>query len=250
MKIAQFLYDGKKFYGIVEGANIRIADGSPFTGLQPSGRSVALADVRLLPPCMPGKAVCIGLNYRGHINEVGLSAPKSPVIFIKPSTSVVGPFDYIEYPSMSKRVDYEAELVVVIGKKARNVPESKALDHVLGYTCGNDVTARDLQPTNGQWTIAKSFDTFLPFGPWIETDIAPSGLKIRTLLNGEERQSSNTSNLIFAVPTLVAYISSIMTLEPGDIIMTGTPSGIGPMVPGDEVVVEIEGIGSLVNHVR
>ncbi len=151
---------------------------------------------------------------------------------------------------MSRRVDYEAELVVVIGKKAKNVPAEKTGEYILGYTCGNDVTARDLQPKEGQWTIAKSFDTFLPLGPWIETDIDPSALKIRALLNGEVRQSSNTSNLIFSVPELVAYLSAVMTLEPGDIIMTGTPSGISPMKAGDEIVVEIEGIGSLVNYVR
>jgi 2-keto-4-pentenoate hydratase/2-oxohepta-3-ene-1,7-dioic acid hydratase in catechol pathway len=151
---------------------------------------------------------------------------------------------------MSERVDFEAELVVVIGKKAKDVPAEAAADYILGYTCGNDVTARDLQPKDGQWTIAKSFDTFLPFGPWIETEMDPSAVGVRAILNGEVRQASNTSNLIFPVPELIAFLSSVMTLEPGDIIMTGTPSGVGPMKTGDEIVVEIEGIGRLINKVR
>jgi len=198
-------------------------------------------------PCAPKKAVCVGLNYRDHADEFGQTIPSAPVLFIKPSTSLLGPGKTIQYPSMSKRVDYEAELVVIIGRLAKNVTAHDAFDYVLGYTCGNDVTARDLQPQNGQWTIAKSFDTFMPLGPWIETDIDPSSLQIKALLNGEVRQSSSTTNLIFNVADLIAYISQIMTLEPGDVIMTGTPSGVGPMKKGDRIVVEIEGIGHLEN---
>lgn len=181
--------------------------------------------------------------------ELGLALPKSPVLFLKPSTSLIGPGDTIIYPDMSQRVDYEAELVVVIGKKAHCVSENEAFEYVVGYTCGNDVTARDLQPKDGQWTVSKSFDTFMPLGPWIETDLDPSHLSIRAILNSEIRQSSHTGNLIFSVPELIAYISRIMTLEPGDVIMTGTPSGIGPMQKGDRIAIEIEGIGILENTV-
>ena len=250
MRFARYLKDGSTRYGIVEGSAIVPAEGSIFEGISPCGDPIPLEAVRLLAPCLPRKAMCIGLNYRDHANELGLAIPASPVVFLKPSSSVTDPGALIEYPAMSSRVDYEAELVVVIGKKARHVKESEAAEYILGYTCGNDVTARDLQPKDGQWTVSKSFDTFLPFGPWIETDLDPSALGIRAILNGEVKQSSSTSNLIFPVIELVSYLSSVMTLEPGDIIMTGTPSGVGPMKSGDEIVVEIEGIGRLVNRVR
>jgi len=250
MKIVRFIHKGSECYGIVEGLEVNIALNSPFETLELSGETVPFAGLELLSPCMPGKALCIGLNYRDHAVEFGLPIPASPVVFMKPATAVIAPTALIEKPAMCRRLDYEAELVVVIGKKAKNVPADKVADYILGYTCGNDVTARDLQPKEGQWTIAKGFDTFLPFGPWIETEIDPSNLQIRALLNGELKQSSTTSNLIFPVPELVAYLSSVMTLEPGDIIMTGTPSGVGPMKSGDEIIVEIEGIGSLVNHVK
>lgn len=250
MKIVRFLHKGAESFGIVEGNSVRVAEGSPFGTFAPSGKSLSLSEVKLLSPCKPGKALCIGLNYRDHAVEFGHAIPKSPVVFLKPSTSVIAPLDYIERPAMSRRVDYEAELVAVIGRKAKNVSSGDAADYILGYTCGNDVTARDLQPKDGQWTVSKSFDTFLPLGPWIETKLDPSALEISALLNGERKQFSNTSNLIFPVPELVAYLSSVMTLEPGDIIMTGTPSGVGPMNSGDEIIVEIEGIGRLVNKVR
>jgi len=250
MKIARFLHEGAERYGIVEGTSVRLATGTPFDFLQATGTTLPLADLQLLPPTRPGKAVCIGLNYRDHAVEFGLPIPKAPVFFIKPSTAVIAPLDYIDRPAMSGQVEFEGEFVVVIGKKAKNVPAAEASSYILGYTCGNDVTARDLQPKEGQWTMSKSFDSFLPFGPWIETELDPSSLKIQTFLNGQARQSSDTANLIFEVPKLVEYLSAIMTLEPGDIIMTGTPSGVGPMLAGDEVVVEIEGIGRLVNPVR
>lgn len=249
MKLARYSKDGVENFGIVENGMVFPAKGTLFEGLSPAGSPVPLADVKLLAPCKPQKAVCIGLNYRDHANELNLAIPASPVVFIKPSTSVTDPGANIEYPAMSSRVDYEGELVVVIGRKAKNIKEADATDYILGYTCGNDVTARDLQPKDGQWTVAKSFDTFLPFGPWIETDVDPSALKIGAFLNGVRVQSSSTSNLIFPVPFLVSYLSKIMTLEPGDIIMTGTPSGIGPMARGDRIVIEIEGIGSLSNQV-
>ena len=175
--------------------------------------------------------------------------PKEPLLFIKPSTSVIGPGEAIVYPKMSKRVDYEAELAVVIGKVAKKVPEEKAGDYILGYTCLNDVTARDLQPKEGQWTTSKGFDTFCPIGPWIVTDIEPYHLDVLSYLNGERRQHSNTKNLIFGPHQLVSFISHVMTLLPGDVIATGTPSGIGPMAVGDKIDVVIEGIGTLSNHV-
>jgi 2-keto-4-pentenoate hydratase/2-oxohepta-3-ene-1,7-dioic acid hydratase in catechol pathway len=192
----------------------------------------------------------LGPTIRDHAEEIGIALPSSPVLFIKPSTSVIGHLDYIEYPEMTNRVDYECELAAVIGKRAKNVTADKAKEYIFGFTCGNDVTARDLQPKDGQWTVSKSFDTFLPLGPWIETDIDPSNLEIRTYLNGKVMQASNTRYLIFDTCALVSHISRIMTLNPGDIIMTGTPSGISPMQKGDKVEVEIEGIGKLVNYIK
>lgn len=250
MKIARFLYEGRVRHGVVEGSSVRPAEGSPFGAFAPGDARVPLESVKLLAPCLPGKALCIGLNYRDHVLEFGLSIPASPVVFIKPSTCVIAAHETIVRPPQSKRVDFEAELVAVIGKKTKNVSAASARDHILGYTCGNDVTARDLQPKEGQWTVAKSFDTFLPLGPWLETELDPAALDIAAFLNGERLQNSNTRNLIFPVAELVAYLSSVMTLEPGDIIMTGTPSGVGPMQSGDEIAVEIEGIGRLVNRVR
>lgn len=205
---------------------------------------------RLLAPVLPGKIVAVGLNYRDHAREMGLKLPEEPILFMKPSTSVIGPDEVIRYPAMSSRVDYEAELAVVIGRTCREVRADEAGAYILGYTCFNDVTARDLQTRDGQWTRAKSFDTFAPIGPFIVTDIEnPHALDIRAFVNGEPRQSSNTANLIFNVYELVAFISHVMTLEPGDVIATGTPSGIGPMNRGDEVAVQIEGIGMLKNKV-
>ena len=201
----------------------------------------------MLAPCLPSKIVAIGLNYRDHAEEVKLEIPKEPVLFIKPSTCVIGPGEAIVFPKMSRRVDYEGELAIVIRKTAKSVPEEKAGDYILGYTCLNDVTARDLQPKNGQWTLAKGFDTFAPIGPWIVTDIDPSQLEISTFLNGERRQHSNTKNLIFGCKKLVSYISQVMTLLPGDVIATGTSSGVGKMAVGDRVEVVIEGIGTLSN---
>ena len=193
--------------------------------------------------------MAVGLNYRDHAEEVKLEIPKEPVLFLKPPTSAIGPGEGIVYPKMSKRLDYEGELAIVIGKQAKAVPEEKAKEYILGYSCLNDVTARDLQPKTGQWTLSKSFDTFAPIGPWIVTDIDPHQLEISTYLNGERKQHSNTRNLIFSPEKLVSFISEVMTLLPGDVIATGTPSGIGRMAVGDKVEVVIEGIGTLVNVV-
>jgi 2-keto-4-pentenoate hydratase/2-oxohepta-3-ene-1,7-dioic acid hydratase in catechol pathway len=247
MKIARIAYDGLESYAKVEGSSLVLLSGKPGEAFKPSGGSVELSQARLLAPCRPSKALCIGLNYRDHAQEFGLPIPSSPVVFMKPATALLDPFGSIVWPELSKRVEYEAELVVVIGRKAKNLKVSEALDCVLGYTCGNDVTARDLQPKEGQWTVAKSFDGFMPLGPWIETELDPGNLEISSYLNGQRKQHSRTSNLIFPVPELVSYLSRVMTLEPGDVIMTGTPSGVGPMAKGDELAVEIEDIGRLVN---
>lgn len=205
--------------------------------------------MRLLSPCLPSKIVCLGLNYRSHVEETKLPLPTVPLIFLKPSTAVIGPDDEIVLPRLSRRVDYEGELGMVIGRKAKDVPEDKAREHVIGYTCLNDVSERHNQAEDGQWTRAKGYDTFAPIGPCIETEVDPDNLKLETYLNGELRQSANTSDLIFAVSKLISFVSSVMTLLPGDIIATGTPSGIGRVNPGDVVEVRIEGIGTLRNPV-
>jgi len=227
-------------------------DGEVFREIDPAtlkpGGGVEVA--RLLAPALPTKIVAVGLNYRDHAQEMSLVPPKEPIIFLKPATSIVGPGDSIVYPARSSRVDFEAELGVVISKKCRNVPADRARDVIFGYTCINDVTARDLQTIDGQWTRAKSFDTFAPLGPWIVTDIEdPHGLAITSRLNGQVRQESSTANLIFSVFDLIEFISSVMTLEQWDVIATGTPAGIGPMNRGDEIQVAIEGIGTLTNTV-
>ena len=242
---------GRTGYGLLEGEKINVLWSTPYDGglANTTGEFVSLPEVTLLAPCEPSKIVAIGLNYRDHAAEFGNPIPEEPLIFMKPSTAVIGPDEDIVYPEMSRRVDYEAELAVVIGKPCRNVAAENFRDYVLGYTCINDVTARDLQKKDGQWTRAKGFDTFAPLGPWIETDIAdPNNLTVEGYLNGERRQHSNTRNLIFPVPALVAFISRIMTLLPGDVIATGTPSGIGPMRPGDVVEIRVESIGALRNR--
>ena len=231
-------------FAALEGGGFRACDPDTCT----MGEKIEIE--RFLAPVQPSKIIAVGLNYRDHAREMGLELPGEPILFMKPSTAVIGPFEEIRYPSQSSRVDYEAELAVVIGTACRNVRASRAKDCILGYTCLNDVTARDLQAKDGQWTRAKSFDTFAPIGPWIATDIEdPHALSITARLNGEVKQSSNTSNLIFSVFELVEFISSVMTLKPGDVIATGTPSGVGPMLPGDEIAIEIEGIGVLSNRV-
>ena len=256
LRIVRFAIQGKAKYGVIQGDNISSLRGTPFTGFAGPGSSLALdgnsyqlAEVRLLPPCLASKIVGLGLNYRSHAEETKFSIPAVPLIFIKPSTAVIGPDDEIVLPRFFRRVDYEGELGVVMGKKAKNVPKDRARDYVLGYTCVNDVSERYAQKEDGQWTRAKGFDTFAPIGPWIETEIEPDNLKIETYLNKELRQSAYTADLIFGVYDLISFISGIMTLLPGDIIATGTPSGIGPMNPGDVVEVRINKIGTLRNFV-
>ncbi|MGV8175370.1 MAG: fumarylacetoacetate hydrolase family protein [Methanothrix sp.] len=222
---------------------------NPDYGIVSGGEVLRPEEVTLLPPCQPSKIVCVGLNYVEHARELNMPLPEEPILFIKPPSSILAPGGKIVYPPSSSQVDYEGELAVVIGKRCKDVPAEEALEHILGYTCFNDVTARDLQKKDGQWTRAKSFDTFAPFGPWIAR-IDPSKVDIKTRLNGRTVQSSNTSDLIFDVPGLIQFISGVMTLEPGDVIATGTPPGVGQLQRGDEVEVEIEGIGVLKNSVH
>jgi len=249
MKIVRYQDGSNIRWGVVEAKLVREMKGDPFGDFHLSSKAKNMEEVRLLSPCLPSKVVALGLNYRDHAAEVKMELPKEPLLFLKPSTSVVGPGEPIVYPKMSKRVDYEAELAVVIRKKAKAVPEGRASEYILGYCCLNDVTARDLQPKDGQWTISKSFDTFAPLGPWIVTDIDPHHLEIASYLNGERRQHSNTENLIFGPYQLVSFVSRVMTLLPGDVIATGTPSRIGPMAIGDRIEIVIEGIGTLSNTV-
>jgi 2-keto-4-pentenoate hydratase/2-oxohepta-3-ene-1,7-dioic acid hydratase in catechol pathway len=206
-------------------------------------------DIKFLPPTKPTKIVCLGLNYIDHTKELNMTIPEEPVIFLKPSSAVIGHKDSIVYPDNVGRVDYEGELAVVIKNIAKNVPKNNVKDHILGYTCFNDVTARDLQKKDGQWTRAKSFDTFAPIGPWIVPDIDTKNLDIQTLLNDKIVQNSNTKNMIFDIETVVSFISKIMTLYPGDVISLGTPPNVGPIKKGDKIVVKIQNIGELINFV-
>ncbi len=256
MRIVRFIAQGKSQYGILDTDNIKGLKDSPFSQFKDSvsspkldGSTYFLDEVQLLPPCVPSKLVCLGLNYRKHADEFNLPIPSVPLIFIKPSTAIIGPYDNIVIPKQSKRVDYEAELGVVIGKKAKDVTPDKFQDYILGYTCVNDVTERHNQKEDGQWTRAKGYDTFAPIGPWIDTEVVPDNLLVEAILNGNILQSDRTSDLIFGIPELVSFISGIMTLLPGDIIATGTPSGVGRINSGDIIEIRIEGIGTLKNPV-
>jgi 2-keto-4-pentenoate hydratase/2-oxohepta-3-ene-1,7-dioic acid hydratase in catechol pathway len=250
MRIVRFDLEGRSGYGVLDGEKILPIWEHPFAGITETGEVLALADVTLLAPSEPTKIVALGLNYRDHAAEFGHPVPDEPLIFLKPSTAVIGPEADIIYPRMSRRVDYEAELAVVMGKTAHRVRGDQALEYVLGYTCFNDVTARDLQKKDGQFTRAKGFDTFAAMGPWIETDIGdPDNVMVEAYLNGQRRQQSNTSNMVFGIRRQIAFISEVMTLLPGDVIATGTPSGIGPMNPGDVVEIRVAGIGTLRNRV-
>jgi 2-keto-4-pentenoate hydratase/2-oxohepta-3-ene-1,7-dioic acid hydratase in catechol pathway len=255
VKIARFTTGEEPMYGVVGGADgdeiVASVVGDPlYQGVELTGEQYAVADVRLLAPVIPrSKVVGVGRNYAAHAAELGNEVPSEPLVFLKPNTSVIGPFDPIVYPSVSNEVHYEGELAVVIGRICRDVPPAKAADVIFGYTVANDVTARDLQKKDGQWARAKGFDSFCPLGPWIETDIDPSDLLVSTTLNGETKQSGSTSLMLNDVAAIIAYVSSFMTLLPGDVIATGTPEGVGPMKPGDEVSVTIAGIGTLTNRV-
>ncbi|WP_322761288.1 fumarylacetoacetate hydrolase family protein [Frankia sp. Cr2] len=256
MRIARFTDGTEPAFGIVEGAvergeaTVATITPHPFGAFSFTGARYLLGDVRLLAPVLPSKVLCVGKNYADHVREMGTDAlSQRPLLFLKPSTSVIGPGDPIVLPPDSERVDYEGELAIVVGRLCRDVPVERALDVVLGFTCANDVTARDQQHEDGQWTRAKGHDTFCPVGPWIETDLDPSDLAIRTTLDGELRQDSRTKSLLHDVASLIAYMSVAMTLLPGDLLLTGTPAGVGPMSPGQTVAVTVEGIGTLTNPV-
>ncbi|MBI5523462.1 MAG: fumarylacetoacetate hydrolase family protein [Desulfarculus sp.] len=241
---------GRVRYALWEKGQARLYEGSPFSGGAPGKEKVKLKDLHVLAPCRPSKIVAVGLNYKGHAQEMKKELPQEPMLFLKPGTSVIGPGAAIVRPThMSQRVDYEAELGVVIGRTCHGVSVADAPAHVLGYTCLNDVTARDLQARDGQFTRGKGFDTFCPIGPVIALDLDPGDLRVQSLVNGQARQDSRTSDLIFSVAELVSFISRVMTLKPGDVIATGTPAGIGPVVDGDVVTIAVEGIGRLSNPV-
>ena len=258
MKIVRFKDKaGAVSYGTLEGDRVTPAEGNPLLGLKPGRTSVDISEVKLLAPIEPPNVLCIGQNYKAHVEEGGDKLPKAPILFMKSNTSVIGPDDPVIIPKIAPaRVDYEAELALVIGKTARNVPENRALDYVLGYTCAHDVSARDCQRDDGQWVRAKSFETFCPLGPWIETDLDPSNLRVQGRLNGQTMQDATTALMIFNIPFLISYLSQGMTLLPGTVLLTGTPAGVGfarkPPVwlkPGDVFEVEVEGIGILKNPI-
>jgi 2-keto-4-pentenoate hydratase/2-oxohepta-3-ene-1,7-dioic acid hydratase in catechol pathway len=245
--------DGPAF-GVVrdsdQGPVVALLSPHPFTDFTLTGQVAPLDQVRLLAPVIPTKILAIGKNYADHAAEMGGEPPAEPLVFAKLPTTVIGPGDAILLPALSSEVHYEAELAIVVGALARSIPVERAQEVILGYTCANDVTARDLQAADGQWTRAKGFDTFCPLGPWIETDLDVSSVGVRCRVNGETRQDGDTRDLVFTVPQLVSYVSAFTTLLPGDVILTGTPAGVGPLRDGDEVEVEIGGIGILRNPVR
>jgi 2-keto-4-pentenoate hydratase/2-oxohepta-3-ene-1,7-dioic acid hydratase in catechol pathway len=241
-------------YGVVEGETIAQIEGIPYVEIKKTDQRWALADVRLLPPVVPSKVVCVGRNYAEHAAEHGADVPKEPLLFLKPPSSVVGPNMPVRLPAQSKQVEHEAELAIVIGVAPGagwtvRVDRETAKASIFGYTCANDVTARDLQKSDGQWTRAKGFDSFCPLGPWIVTGLDVSDLEVRCEVNEEVRQLGRTSQMVFDPATLVSYVSHIMTLQPGDIILTGTPAGVSPLLDGDTVTVRIEGLGELRNPV-
>ena len=266
MRIARFTTGDEPTYGVITGeldqfgqpdedsVVVALAGDPLYVGIKLLDQEHKLADVRLLAPVLPrSKVVGIGRNYAAHAAELGNEVPKQPLMFLKPNTSVVGPGDPVFYPPQSQDVHYEGELAVVIGRICRDVPAEKATDVIHGYTIGNDVTARDLQRSDGHFTRAKGFDSFCPLGPWIETDLDPQhfidGVRLQTHLNGEVVQDGSTADMVFDIPALIAHVSSIMTLLPGDVILTGTPEGVGPMQVGDEVEISIAGLGSLTNRI-
>ena len=250
MKWLRFKHGEQELTGFLDGGLVRGVNGSIYSGeWSETGQVFELPEIEYLPPCLPSKIVAVGLNYRDHAEEMKMDVPLEPVIFLKPPSSLLAHGGSIILPADVRRMDYEAELAVVIARRAHRVDVENSLYYVLGYTCGNDVTARDLQKKDQQWTRSKSFDTFCPLGPWIVTDCDVSDLGVELDVNGERKQRSRTSQLAFGVPELVAFISGIMTLEAGDVILTGTPAGVGKLHQGDTVTVRIEGIGELTNSV-
>jgi len=252
MRLLRFRYGDRIATGAIERGSddVRVLKGTFFEDPLPTGEIVPLDDVHLLAPVLPSKLVCLARNYAEHAAEWGLDVPEEPILFLKPSTAVIGPNDPIQLLPISRRVDYEGELAVVIGRIARDVRAEDASKYILGYSCANDVTLRDLQKKDDQWARAKGFDGSCPLGPWIETDLDPTDVMLRTRMNGEVRQQASTTQMIFGVATIVEYITAFMTLLPGDVILTGTPEGVGPLANGDVVEVEVEGVGVLRNEAR
>ncbi|ADY73728.1 Ureidoglycolate lyase [Desulfurobacterium thermolithotrophum DSM 11699] len=253
MKIGRFKSNEKSFFGLIKGKEIVPIKETKVSELMdsitPTEDVLSFSEVKFLSPTRPSKIVAVGLNYKAHAEEMGKPLPEEPLLFMKPSTAVIANKMKIFLPEMSQRVDYEGELAVIIGRKCRKVTPKDVPNYILGYSCFNDVTARDLQQKDVQYTRAKSFDTFAPYGPWIATSVDPLNLKITTRINGEIKQQGQTSDMIFSPFELVSFISQVMTLLPGDVVITGTPPGIGPLKEGDKVEVEIEGIGTLINYV-
>jgi 2-keto-4-pentenoate hydratase/2-oxohepta-3-ene-1,7-dioic acid hydratase in catechol pathway len=252
MRLVRFRYGDRIATGAVDRGSeeVRVLQGTFFVDPVPTGETVALDDVHLLAPVLPSKLVCVGKNYAAHAAEFGMEVPEEPLLFLKPSTAVIGPGDPIPLLPISRRVDYEGELAVVIGRLARDIRAEEAFRVILGYTCANDVTLRDLQKTDEQWARAKGFDGSCPLGPWIETDLDPNDAVVRTRLNGDVRQQGSSADLVFGVATLIEYVTAFMTLLPGDVLLTGTPEGVGALAAGDVVEVEVEGVGVLRNGVR
>jgi 2-keto-4-pentenoate hydratase/2-oxohepta-3-ene-1,7-dioic acid hydratase in catechol pathway len=251
MRIVRYQYKNQPAkYGWIFDDQVGEIEGNIYGEYRRQEARIPVGDVKLLAPCQPGKIVCVGRNYVDHAKELGNEVPKVPLIFLKPPSSILNPGEHIILPPQSQQVEHEAELVAVIGQRGRNITIENARNYVLGYTIGNDVTARDLQKTDGQWTRAKGFDTFCAFGPWIDTDFDISDALITCKVSGQPRQMASSRDMVFSVWTLIAFVSSVMTLEPGDLLFTGTPAGVGMLKPGDEVVVEIEGLGKLSNPVK
>jgi 2-keto-4-pentenoate hydratase/2-oxohepta-3-ene-1,7-dioic acid hydratase in catechol pathway len=251
MRLVRFRHGERIATGAIEPGDdaVRVLQGTYFENPLPTGEVVAIDDVRLLAPLLPSKLVCVGRNYQAHAEEWGQQVPEEPLLFLKPSTAVIGPHDPIQLLPISRRIDFEGELAVVMGRLAKNVRSEDAYRYILGYSCANDVTLRSLQRADDQWCRAKGFDGSCPLGPWIETDLDPNDVRVTTRLNGEVLQDASTTAMIFGVATLIEYITSFMTLLPGDAILTGTPAGVGALKDHDVVEVEIEGIGVLSNPV-
>ncbi len=251
MRFVRFQHNGDApRFGWLHEDQVGEIQGDLFGSYRRKKTTIPLKDVRLLAPTVPSKIVCVGRNYVDHAKELGNEVPKVPLIFLKPASSVIADGEAVVLPPQSTQVEHEGELVAVIGKRGRNITAESAKDYILGYTIGNDVTARDLQKTDGQWTRAKGFDTFCPFGPWIDTDFDPSDALITCRVNGQMRQMASSRDMVFNIGVLLAYISSVMTLEPGDLVFTGTPAGVGALKAGDVVEVEIDGLGVLKNPVK
>ena len=251
MRIARVSVPGVEFpvYGVITGDKIELITGLPWPDISDPVAALNLADVKILAPVIPSKVVCVGKNYADHAKEMGGDVPTEPVIFLKPNTTVIGDGDFIVLPPQSTNVHHEAELAIVIGRICKDVPKERVADVIFGYTIANDVTARDLQKKDGQWTRAKSFDTFCPLGPWIDTDFIPGTQQITATLDGDIKQDGKLSQMIFDVPTIVEFVSKVMTLLPGDVIITGTPAGIGPMPEKSTITIAIDGLGELTNKV-